>query len=390
MFVLENPPTVERWIGEDKLPLLSTTQCLLPIELKPGVVLPDRAPMPESDRQHAFHFVGAQVHVYAFDVFNATCCSGNYCDLMEVLDTNGKMIKRCSCWQPCHEAESVGGSFKLKICYGQMALWIPNFTSKSFVAECTKQGRFSTGITAEFANRSRSNRTAFRNSVIECVNYINGHGGFDVVGWAYRGLVKDAALSEERKSVHEKQSQVKSGELTYHLSSIQPSREGVKGSPELYELKFDLDSLAASTPAGIPSLGRHGNRGRRAARGTASASAVVDATASSAAAARSTGGGTDATTTMEESESVVKAKRSSSTMVDRSGVSNMTDDYEEEHMHRRSKKTNVRTSFAGSNETNALSLLPQKRKTVESPFHGKKKTKKRKNSGAHGGNTASV
>lgn len=73
-----------------------------------------------------------------------------------------------------------------------------------------------------------------------CVEYVNNHDGFTIVGWYKHGLIEDKSLitltNKNNGFNQEENQQVQAGDICYHIVSIMPS---------------NCDLLNKQTPLGI-------------------------------------------------------------------------------------------------------------------------------------------
>ena len=87
-----------------------------------------------------------------------------------------------------------------------------------------------------------------------CINLINDHDGFTIVGWYKRGVINAKSLMAHDKNTSgyvapvEPDAQCNSGEISYHIVQIIPNNRDfldhstVLGA-ELSEIKFDVSTI---------------------------------------------------------------------------------------------------------------------------------------------------
>lgn len=65
------------------------------------------------------------------------------------------------------------------------------------------------------------------------IEYINGNGGFTVVGWYKRGGINDFSNDDS-------ENQVESSEIGYHVVSIYPTNKAIMTNDEFRSQQFDM------------------------------------------------------------------------------------------------------------------------------------------------------
>jgi hypothetical protein len=66
-------------------------------------------------------------------------------------------------------------------------------------------------------------RTDIRNSFAAVINYINTHGGWDVIGWYQQGMSADSSASTPTTFAPASFAQVSSDSFEIHISSLYPT-----------------------------------------------------------------------------------------------------------------------------------------------------------------------
>jgi hypothetical protein len=156
-----------------------------------------------------------------------TTCGGLFCDKQRISDWNGQM--GCGCYSMNHRRSNLALVHSIHIQYGNApaeSIAMSNFSSWSFSKlYLTNPISPSTKV-----RHLRMTDAYFQllDDIQEVVTYINTKGGFTVSGWYKRGLINDKTLVEgatptNNNNVNNENAQVESGEINYHIVSIQPT-----------------------------------------------------------------------------------------------------------------------------------------------------------------------
>ena len=144
----------------------------------------------------------------------------------------------------------------LKIEHQSWNEYIPQYSSLRF-SSLYQTCPFSTQIRSDVLELS-DQFFDLEDCISRCVEFINEHGGFTVVGWYKRGVINDCSIlavvdngnngNVNRNTSSNVDMQVDNGKLNFHPCSIQPTNSAfLDGSTylgrTLREMKFDVSSL---------------------------------------------------------------------------------------------------------------------------------------------------
>ena len=159
-----------------------------------------------------------------------TQCAGSMCDKQDLF-RNGRMESRCACMTNNQRMAptTIVLQLKLQMNDGGEEMTINNFTSSWFVNNYVLKNRLAPHIRAShFSNDIEDEITISTRRVFK---YINDRGGFRIIGWAKRGMIRDqgAGVQEEIRGYGQQLNQannnnmVENGEVRYHVVRFDPS-----------------------------------------------------------------------------------------------------------------------------------------------------------------------
>ena len=191
---------------------LKTPRSFFPIPMR-GVI--------EANKTEAFVLTRAHLQVFTTTPIS-TSCRGKLCDKQRVSDWNDNKSKGCGCYQMHANGPSMALLHALRVTNHR--------TEQRYDENQFSSTRFSslymTGSIPPSASCSVLDKVHHEQGIRlidcmnACVNFINNHGGFTVIGWYKRGLIDDKSLITLNNGENE---QVQSGEVSHHIVSIMPS-----------------------------------------------------------------------------------------------------------------------------------------------------------------------
>ena len=240
MFVIENPSPISRFMIDGTLPLSSTPASAIPVIST--TQLPTRPVIISSTRMHAFHY--PHVKLYSTNHYLLlTNCSGDKCGTLGAMKA-GVAMQTCS----CNAITSRGGTIvllsQLKLKVDDITSFhVTEFTSKSFTLSFFRGAQFPAGITVEILTERRTFDDILE-SIDNQTEYVNQHGGYDVVGWVNRGKILDRGVDQPLPvQRNDPKKKVESGNLIYNLSSVTPASLSNDEQTTLEGMKYNAMAL---------------------------------------------------------------------------------------------------------------------------------------------------
>ena len=217
--------------------VLKTPRSFLPIPMM-GVI--------EANKTEAFVITRAQLDVFTTTPVS-TSCRGKLCDKQRVNDWNNTKTKGCGCFEMHANAPSMALLHTIRVTNTrtEQTLDMPHFSSTNF------SNLYMTGTVPPSASCTVLDKAHHEQGIRlidcmnDCVNFINNHGGFTVIGWYKRGLIDDKSLITLNDGETE---QVQSGDVSHHIVSIMPSEHGfLERRSQLHRAltsrKFDVHNM---------------------------------------------------------------------------------------------------------------------------------------------------
>ena len=178
----------------------------------------------------AFLKNNVKVEVLSTDAF-CTQCSGQLCDKKRSIEIS-RGNRACGCYHMHTRVGNITLVYHISvICNGDTLLTMNEFLSSRF-SKLYMKNPFSTTVginqidgTDEYFN--------LQDCIDKVIEYINGNGGFTVLGWYKRGAINDVSNEEV-------QNQVESSEIGCHVVSLNPSNCAVLDRVDFNSLKYDM------------------------------------------------------------------------------------------------------------------------------------------------------
>ena len=128
-----------------------------------------------------------------------TQCAGSMCDKQD-LYRNGRMEARCSCISNVQRMcpTTIVMQLQLQINGGREEMLINNFTSTWFVNNYVFMDRLAAHVRA--SNFSQDIEDNILDSTRWVFQYINERGGFCIIGWAKRGMIRDQGAGVQQEN----------------------------------------------------------------------------------------------------------------------------------------------------------------------------------------------
>lgn len=215
--------------------------------------LPEVPVVEPTTKQQAFFHKGVKLTI-SNAPFLKINCNANQCDGIESYKDQ-VLAQYCACSQATNRDANIVTAISgvcSKAADG-LSFQIKNFTSKKFTSRLMKGGRLPVGISVERLTEDLDVRTTLDKSVRDQINYINQHGGFNVLGWVCRGTVRDQGVDQPSPAQrNEAPRYIESDELLYHVSLLEPSKKLTADEEKaLMELKFDAEALLQNKKAKV-------------------------------------------------------------------------------------------------------------------------------------------
>ena len=175
----------------------------------------------EADNTSAFVVNGTRLNVYTTTPI-ATSCRGKLCDKQRVSDWNMNRNKGCGCYGMHANASAMAFMHAIMASNDRTeeTYHMNDFSSTRFT------GLYTTGQVPPSASCTVLDKAHHQQGIQlidcmnNCVNYINSHGGFTIIGWYKRGLIDDKSLITLNNADNR---QVQSGDISHHIVSIMPT-----------------------------------------------------------------------------------------------------------------------------------------------------------------------
>ena len=183
-------------------------------------------PQIEGNHTMAFVFNNKQIGIQQTSVY-ATKCKGFFCDKQRVRELNDK--KACGCYgQPPNESNIIF-SHRIFFDHENEKFFHPDFSSMKFSQFYLNKRIPSTTTTTDL-----SMTTPFI-AILQCIKdvleLVNDNGGWTIVGWYKRGLIRDNQLIGGDSSSDD----TIDGRLTFHFVEIVPTNiEFMEKDTDLY------------------------------------------------------------------------------------------------------------------------------------------------------------
>lgn len=237
--VIENPIPTERWINNTQ-PLFYTPGPMRPVKLPDAVCVIPRPVLSNIVRQHGYYYYGATITLLNLHVIDINC-GGNLCGHIDMF-SNGILATFCPCYQTVNREANITCVFQLNVRTREgESMSIMYHTSKKMTNDCFKNRHCPLGLTESHFTASRRHRVALIAAIDHIFEYVNQNGGFTVTGWVRRGMVEDEGAEQPNRN--EQPQMVEAGELTYHITSVEPTTPDAIDHAQLEEMRFDAAAL---------------------------------------------------------------------------------------------------------------------------------------------------
>jgi hypothetical protein len=178
----------------------------------------------------AFVMSNVDVEVTSMDVIT-TKCSGLFCDRQRAVDI-GRGNRACGCFVMPDRVGNIVLAHHVVVSERDVVkVTMDDFSSLQFSGIYMKK---------PFSSTTRFNLLdytpayfALQTAADDVLTYINGNGGFTVIGWYKRGEINDVSNEDN-------QNEVESGDIGYHIVSIYPTNRKLVERMEVKNLQFDM------------------------------------------------------------------------------------------------------------------------------------------------------
>lgn len=252
--VVQRPNPIDNYFGEDALRGLPV------ITFNGGFKLVDvnslKSPLPmipfldNASRLQSFYYPKAKIIVTNVNICHSPCC-GYLCDSIDLKKKDGSnsWSKSCPCYVVKTHVGQVLFDFNLKIVPAdkddtfihEEAFTVSDFTSRQFTHLFTVAG-IPSSVSAAMLEKLGLDVDIFF-MVEELIEFVNDQlGGFNVLGWARRGFVRDASASGDSKPGEGPR--VMSGTVIRHLTHVGINGDESKMKAKLVNVAELLQSRA--------------------------------------------------------------------------------------------------------------------------------------------------
>ena len=250
--VLVLRPMIRNHMGKSNLPIIET---LLPlVALKPTLLLPTVLPTMMTTRTSSFILHDCTVTVRNVSVTHCPC-SGAVCDLGPFsIGYNQTGAKACACMRGNQLGSQTAPMITANIeCSGvSFPLVVESFISKRFTEDfIVKNGSLNTVSPHHYMNQiqivSKKIRKIFK--------YINGRGGWTIIGWYRQAMVEDVGANQNQNNVAGGMNQgnnnnnIEAGHANLHIVRMVPTSPNMINRVEFERKKIDLDQLISGHDA---------------------------------------------------------------------------------------------------------------------------------------------
>ena len=246
-FYFHEPNLCDQFM-EPKIPILSINGPFIPLKYSDSAFPNKEAKMAYPTRPgetNYFSLIGKNIQLFRASFTTDTSCTGIQCDRQ-------KSKGECTCTHTTNSTSYVY-CFDVKFEVPRQIdtedgnITVPKFrslrTTKLFFQDFEEHASL---LTRE---DNIDNLQSYRKQINEMVNYINGHGGWNIVGWFKLGQTSDAAFDNGEK--------VDNYDLTIHLSYLMPTKlNEVRTEPAFtqYLIKNTVPSPSNSTNNSVISI----------------------------------------------------------------------------------------------------------------------------------------
>ena len=204
----------------------------------------------ESNTSLGFVFNNVNLSVNYSSIIK-TSCSGNLCDRQRVNDWLG--VKGCGCYGMSPNSSSLVIQHAISMTTsqnGQMNML--EFSSLKF-SKLYLNGDIPGSCKLYMLQLTDSSMQLIE-SIDDCIELINSHGGFTIVGWYKRGQITDKSMitavalnstSNQNYNNNQETVHVDSGDISHHIVQIIPYNhdfldKNTELGQKLHDLKFDV------------------------------------------------------------------------------------------------------------------------------------------------------
>ena len=200
----------------------------------------------KADNTAAFVVNGTRLQVFTTTPI-ATSCRGKLCDKQRVSDWNMIKSKGCGCYSMHANASSMALMHALRASNDRTdESFDMNEFSSTLFSNLYLTGPIPPSACCTVLDKAHHVQGIdLIDCMNNCINYINNHGGFTIIGWYKRGLIEDKSLITLNNGENE---QVQSGDISYHIVSIMPTERAFleRRSPlgiALAARKFNVNTM---------------------------------------------------------------------------------------------------------------------------------------------------
>ena len=212
----------------------------------------------QGETSRAFVLNRAQLSCNAYSC-EKTKCGGSFCDRQRLNEWNNP-LGTCGCY-----AQRSRGTNNLTLLFPLIKV-IHN--DKTFIHKDFSSHQFSMGfLNRDFPIGVQANDLQLSEAfwdlgekIEDIVKYVNGHGGWTVIGWYSRGIINDRTLtgvvnnsnSSGTNNINNAEVQVDGSGLTYHFVKIVPTDTSLHNvdsfNGNVYnDMKFDVGTIGSRT-----------------------------------------------------------------------------------------------------------------------------------------------
>lgn len=205
----------------------------------------------EGNTSFGFVYNNVNLTVHLSSVLK-TSCTGNLCDKQRISDWFGS--RGCGCYGMASNSSSLAIEHSITIATphdGERSM--EHFSSMKF-SKLYLNGDIPGACKLYMLQLTQAEMNLLE-CIDDCINLINRNGGFTILGWYKRGIINDKSLmtnhsnnNSSRNSNNEQDTQVDSGDISYHIVQIVPTNRAFLDDTtplgrELNEAKFDVNQI---------------------------------------------------------------------------------------------------------------------------------------------------
>ena len=247
-FLMKNPSNVNRFMENNGHPIVDCRREILPIT---GNFPTSEVQLPNEIAYSGFRWNGVRLTLLNCAALT-THCGGSMCDKQNLYRADGTMNRACSCMSNTQRtcATTIVMDLGIRTTTSDDIIEVTNFTSTWFVNNYIFTEKLAAHVKASHFTVDDKEDEVFE-SITQVLEYINSRGGFRVIGWAKRGMIRDQGAAGQQdnqaqrgygQQANQVNNMVENAEVRYHIVRLDPTDPARINLRELNELKFTMNA----------------------------------------------------------------------------------------------------------------------------------------------------